>query len=405
MAGCRIRHPLRWFLLLALGAFLAWRFLRPLHIFVIAPAFERPVVTAGAPAVLGDLHAETCGRCHPAFFAEWRTSIHRQAWDDDYFQADWRFDGREYVCRNCHTPLDRQQPRRLLGFRDRDKWDPILATNRDFDRALQHQGVTCAACHLRQGRILGPYAGVDAPHPVARLEDPNQVCLRCHVVDGRRWDNFYRFPPCGTVAELEAGRGEAVGRSGETRLPDLASLGCVQCHMPLVERPLVPGGQVRRARRHLWRGGHDPAMVRRALAVELQPVAGGAGGRAVRLVLTNVGAGHALPTGTPDRHLTLDLEATDAAGRVVASRHDKLIRRVLWRPFIVDLWDSRLLAGRSRRYRLNLPPAAVAVEARVRYHLLEGHRQRRIGYHGRTPVAFDIYHARLRLQSAAGETP
>lgn len=123
--------------------------------------------------------------------------------------------------------------------------------------------------------------------------------MRCHVVEGDRWDTFFRFPPCGTVAEIRSNPGSRLtpadietlttyqdtlaelpatastqspaqlshsqGKIGEMPIPDTASLGCVQCHMPLVQRPLVEGGQVRPLRRHPGRGGHDPDIVKSGL--------------------------------------------------------------------------------------------------------------------------------------------
>ena len=197
--------------------------------------------------------------------------MHSQAWVDPYYQADWRFDGKQQICRNCHTPLDRQQPDKVLGFRDDEKWEPALVENADFDRELQHEGVTCTACHLRDGMILGIIGNTSAPHPVKRLDNANRVCVRCHVVEGERWDTFFRFPPCGTVAEIQSAssiynqaENNSDNKTGEMSLQHISELGCVECHMPAVQRPLVEGGVARMARRHLWRGGHDPEMVRKA---------------------------------------------------------------------------------------------------------------------------------------------
>ncbi|MDA8110812.1 MAG: hypothetical protein M0015_19645 [Betaproteobacteria bacterium] len=396
-------------LLVALAAatgFLAWRFLRPLNIFTISPAFERPIDTRAAPPALGALRAEGCGRCHQAIYAEWRTSMHSRAWTDPYFQADWRFDGGQQVCKNCHTPLDRQQPQRVLGFRDRDKWDPILAANADYDAALQHQGVTCAACHLRDGKIVGPYANLDAPHPTRKLSNPNEICLRCHVVQGARWDTFYRFPPCGTAAEIAAGAGRAGGRSGEYVVKDVAALGCVQCHMPLVKRPLAQGGAVRPAREHLWRGGHDPRMVAGALDARLVEVdARAKQRRAFELVLTNVGAAHFLPTGTPDRHLTIEWRLLDSAGAPVKTQRATLERLVMWRPFIVDLRDTRLAYREPRSWRFEFrtgqKPAPSRLEVTVRYHLLHESRRRRIDYQNREPIDYPVYVRRIDLAGPA----
>jgi hypothetical protein len=59
--------------------FLAWRLLRPMNIFAVAPAFERPVDTQVLPASLKALHASDCGRCHTAVHQEWQTTIHSRA--------------------------------------------------------------------------------------------------------------------------------------------------------------------------------------------------------------------------------------------------------------------------------------------------------------------------------------
>ena len=387
---------------LALVAFFAWRFLRPMNIFVVEDRFAWPVDTSQVPAVLGELRAAQCGACHEDFYKEWQTTIHSQAWTDPYFQADWRFDDRQHICRLCHTPLDRQQPHKVLDYRDRARWDPVMEDNPAFDPRLQHEGVTCAACHFRDGRIVGVLGDTNAPHPVKKLETPNQVCVRCHVVNGDRWDTFFRFPPCGTVAEIQEGAGgEPV--SGELSVADIAALGCVDCHMPAVARPLVAGGPVRKARRHLWRGGHDPAMVKQALSMDFAPTAGGEG-TSFTLSLANTGAAHYVPTGTPDRHLTVRLRVLDARGEVIVEENHTLRRRVMWRPFIVDLWDNRLARGETRRYAIDVPAdgRAVSVEAVVRYHLLDEARRRRIGYDNPEPISYEIFRRRIELAGGGG---
>lgn len=391
-------------LFLAATGFLGWRFVRPMNIFVVAPAFERPMDTRALPPSLEALHASDCGRCHAAVYREWQTTVHSRAWTDPYFQTDWRFEGAQQICRNCHTPLDRQQENRVLGFRDRDKWDPILAPNSDFDPALQHEGVTCAACHLRDGKILGPYGNVAAPHPVAKVADTNEICVRCHVVPGARWDTFYRFPPCGTAAEIAAGQGRWAGRSGEYTVGSVRELGCVECHMPLVERPLVDGGQVRMARRHLWRGGHDPDMVASALEAKVSEIPSDSKRkRTFTLTLTNIGTRHYLPTGTPDRHLTVEWRLLDARGKPIAERSETLERLVMWRPFIVDLRDTRLPYREPRTYRFEFPtnrePRPAQLGVVVRYHLLHESRRKRIGYANETPIAYPVFDKVIALDA------
>ena len=418
--------------LILISAFLGWRFIRPLNIFIVTPNFERPIDTSNAPAMFSTLVADECATCHQAFFDEWRTTIHSQAWTDPYFQVDWQFDGSPQICKNCHIPLDRQQEYRVLGFADKEKWQPILAPNPDFNAVLQHEGVTCTACHLRDGYIVGVLDISDAPHPVRKLDNPNRVCVRCHVVEGNRWDTLLRFPPCGTVAEIDSSAAKIptpeetqrlmsllnederaqYTRTIEARqlpsgpakpLPagkvDVSRLGCVDCHMPLVRRPLVPGGKVRSVRQHLWRGGHDPAMVKKALKVVLEEDdTADSDRRHFTLTLINVGAAHYLPTGTPDRHLTVQLRLLDASGKIIRQQDHTLKRTVMWRPFIVDLWDTRLPRWQPRDYTFEFPRGeGVTLEAEVRYHLLDEARRKRIGYKNQTPINYPVYRRSIEL--------
>ena len=383
-----------------LSMFLAWRFIRPLNIFVVDDRFAWPIDTSQTPPLLENLGAADCAACHREFYEDWRTSKHSQAWTDPYFQADWVYDGSQQICKNCHIPLDRQQEHKVAGFRDKERWQPVLESNPEFDPALQHEGVTCAACHLRDGKILGPYASDASPHPVAKFANSNEVCVRCHVVGGERWDTFFNIPPCGTVAEIRAGKSGETIHTGEAVVGDIAELGCVECHMPLAERPLVEGGEVRVTRRHWWRGGHDPATVKSALDIQFEEIsAPSENQRRFSLTLTNAGSAHYVPTGLPDRHFSLSLRLLDADGEIVKERSRILKRTILWRPFIIDLRDTRLSPGEPRRYTIDMNAApgtsAWAIEAVVRYHLLAEKRRSRIGYENKEPIAYEIYRRRI----------
>jgi len=382
-----------------------------MNIFVVSETFERPVSTVNAPVQFQTLRAEECATCHRDAYDEWRTTIHSQAWTDPYFQVDWEFDRSQQICKNCHIPLDRQQEHKVTGFRDKDKWEPILVPNPEFDPLLQHEGVTCTVCHLRDGEIIGVLGVNNAPHPIRKIDDPNQVCVRCHVVEGDRWDTFFRFPPCGTVAEIQSNpssrltrddRERPAGETGEVTVSDVSTLGCVQCHMPLVKRPLVEGGEVRSARQHLWRGGHDPEMVKKGLEVRFEEVsAESPDKRAFVVTLTNVGAAHYLPTGTPDRHLTVNLRLRDTQGNVVKEEKYTLKRTVMWRPFIIDLQDTRLPRWQPRTYQfsfsMNGTQNLASMDAVVRYHLLAEKRRKRIGYENREPISYEVFRKSIPL--------
>lgn len=440
------RHIVITLFAIALIGFVIWRLIRPMNIFVVDDRFAWPIDTSQTPVVLGKLTAKECAACHKDFYDEWQTTIHSQAWTDPYFQVDWKFDGSQHSCRLCHTPLDRQQPHKVLGYRDTDKWDPIMEDNPEFDPKLQHEGVTCAACHYRDGKIVGVIGTTKAPHPVKKLDDPNQVCVRCHVVEGDKWDTFFRFPPCGTVAEIESSLSQLTAKSdlslleqltplkedpdilkqetknkkvtikgytGERVVSDTSSLGCVQCHMPVVKRALVKGGEIRQTRHHYWRGGHDPEMVKKSLSVKFaeinlinkKPLRNGP--RSFVLTLANTGAGHYLPTGTPDRYLTVELRVRDKNGNVLDENIQTIKRFVMWRPFIIDLKDTRLSRWKPRSYQIDISDQdkAVSVDAVVRYYLLNEKRRQRIGYKNKTPIAYDVFRKRISIDvNAEGKT-
>jgi hypothetical protein len=382
-----MKHRIGLLLFIAVAAFLGWRFVRPMNIFVVDEKFARPMKVV-VPEGIDSLSAEECGECHEAIYEEWSKSMHARAWTDPYYQIDYVFDGSQQICLNCHIPLENQQEDLVVGFRDREMFKPILRPNPDFDASLRDEGVTCAVCHVREGRIVGTSETEDAPHAVTvdpEMSSGIRYCEQCHVVSGERWDTFYNMPPCGTVAEIKKSRRE---------------IDCIGCHMPEVVRPAAEGMGDRKGGRHLFWGGHHPETVKGSLKVEHNMVEEN-GRNTFTFILTNVGAAHFLPTGTPDRHLTLELKLLDGKGGVISEKTFVMKRYILWRPFIIDLRDTRLAYGIPRSFDFtfkpdrNRPPSML--EVTVRYHLLDERRRRRIGYENKEPIAYPVYRESIEL--------
>lgn len=372
-----------------LAIFLAWRFLRPINIFVVGDDFALPMEME-VPAGLDTLLASECGACHVDIYQEWLGSMHAKAWTDPYYQVDLVFDGSQQICLNCHIPLQNQQENLVLGFKDKARFKPILEPNPNFNRELQQEGVTCAVCHVRDGVIVGPYADTDAPHPTRQdktLAEGIGVCRKCHVVSGDLWDTFFRIPPCGTVAEI---------REGEQ-----PEINCANCHMPVTHRPPATGASVRWGRMHLWRGGHDREMVRNALKIGLDIDRQSNGGGKATLTLTNTGAAHYLPTGTPDRHLTAEFTIRAKDGEILQTKTHKLKRTIIWRPFIVDLWDTRLPRNQPRTHTFDWGKSPsereATLEVTVSYHLLDEARRKRIDYRNTEPIAYQLFQEKYAL--------
>ncbi len=368
------------FLLVAL--FIAYRMVAPIHFFNVSKSFARPQKIT-IPEGLSSVSAQECGACHQTIYEEWKSTIHSKAWVDPYFRADFVYDGSAQICLNCHIPLENQQENLVVGFNDTDYLQPILKPNPNFDKELQNEGVTCAVCHVEGNTIIGPRKIDDAPHQVkkdARFSDGSGVCKRCHLVQGARWDNFMKLPPCGNFAEIAE-----TGKKAD----------CVKCHMPHVTRANVEGDAKRKSGRHLFRGGHDQAMVKSGLKFNLVDLSK-AGGKhkKYRLDITNVGADHRIPTGTPDRHLEVNFVLMDEKGKVIDHQKDLLERVILWRPFIIDLWDTRIKSGEtySADYSFDMPDdGGRELKVEVRYGLLHESRRKRIGYENKEPISYTIF--------------
>src|SRR6476660_5648906 len=344
------------------------------------------------PEGLTSLRAESCGTCHTAIYDEWKTSIHAQAYRDPFFHAYWTKDKHTWVCLNCHSPLENQQPT-LITEIPRDRVErAVQAPNPQYDADYQHEGVTCAACHVRDGVILGPFDDAVAPHPTKA--DPTfrttQLCYRCHSVVGGP-AQFYNGGPCGTYPEYESGYW----------MKERGFI-CQSCHMPEIERPVATGGPLRKGRQHLWRGGHDPAMVKQAVDIKVvaEPAEPKPGDKVhVTLTLTNAGAGHKLPTGDPDRHFTVEFAVEDQSRKVLERQQETMGRWILWQPAIVELHDNRLmpLASRDYTFEYQLPKdvTGLTLITKVRYHIqTERQHQMLIDKYGLTapdPYFFTVY--------------
>jgi len=245
-----------------------------------------------SPAPVEDLTpafrtSRECGECHREIYEEWSSSFHGLAMEDPLF-LEMAAESNKEECIRCHAPV----PLREAGFET-----PVARTS------LREDAVSCLSCHQRGGQVAGPFAGLSgACRPV---QDPDQtnvmkICFPCH--NQHDTGNEWLLGPWSPEAS-------------EPRVREART--CLDCHMPEVERPLVPGGPVRKGRRHTWPGGHSMEQLRRAakIEVETEPLEGG--GTRFRVFVTNVGAGHAIPTDARHRSFDTYVKVWDARENLV----------------------------------------------------------------------------------------
>ena len=396
----RLAKFLVFLVIMVAGVYFYYKELRPVVIFGLRDDFAQAIPYQQVPEGISGLKAEDCGVCHREIYEEWKTSIHAQAFVDPFFQAYWKRDKNIWICRNCHTPLENQQPQLILDVPRNRVEKAVLEPNPRYDPVLEKEGITCAGCHVRDGVILGPFEDSVAPHPTRYdpLYREAEFCFRCHQVPAGPFQ-FYRFGPCGTYPEYEGGHYYEAGYI------------CQTCHMPEVERPVAVGGPVRKGRRHLWRGGHDPEQIRRAMTVRLvadSPALTPDTTVEFTLNLANSGAGHYLPTGDPDRYFTIALQILDEQGVVLQGKNYTMGRWIIWQPVILEVYSNRLppLASRDYTFRYRLPASSeqkdrLRLRASIRYHIMTDKANRMLrqkyGLTGDDPYVFTIFEETVSL--------
>ncbi|MBE7447955.1 MAG: c-type cytochrome [Kofleriaceae bacterium] len=299
----------------------------------LAPQGEPPAALAPAQAALS---SRQCGRCHAKQVREWQGSLHAAAASPGLMGQVARLDRPAEVrsCMRCHAPLAEQEPR-----------SPFL------DVALQAEGLTCAACHVRDGVRHGPAGRAPSllplpGYPLRELPVYGRAdfCVGCHQLPAR----------------LAVGGRPLLDTYREWLLGPYMKRGiqCQHCHMP--------------NREHTWKGIHDPETFRQGIGVTAIAARGASGVVSVRARLANVGAGHYLPT-TPTPAAWFSIELVDQDGRAIAgTRLERRIGRHLRfaRGAFEEIEDTRLPPGGhvelAQGFRRGRVAAATHVRVQVR---------------------------------------
>jgi len=282
-----------------------------------------------------------CGACHQKQYSEWEHSLHALAhseaiYDQYFIKASRDTDGAiQEFCARCHTPL---------GVLDGHIPFPKPVEKRGDTGVSQTEatGVTCDLCHtvdgyteLRNAQFTvdrsevkrGPYADSNSAFHQTALSDlitKPEFCGICPTVD---------HPANGIHLEMtyEEWKNGPYAAEG-TR--------CQDCHMSktLGEEPhrrpgkaTVGGPDRDHVSDHLFVGpnlcfsnvegaeeqhGLSEQLLRKAAKVEVGEVSVADGQLSVQVNVTNVGAGHCIPTGVTElRQVWLDVVVTDADGK------------------------------------------------------------------------------------------
>ncbi len=236
--------------------------------------------------------AAQCGVCHTEIYAEWKASYHGRAMEDPLFR-ELSAEVNKEECIRCHAPVN---------LRDSGFETPIARSE------MREDAISCLSCHDSNGRMAGPSEGLKGRcRPVydPQQQDVVKMCFVCHNQHdtGNEWL-----------------RGPYSPEAPEPRLREVQT--CLDCHMPAVERPLVPNGKVRKGRRHTWFGGHSITQLRKAAELDVVTEKLPEGGHRFRVFVTNKGAGHAIPTDARHRSFDTYVLIKDAQGKILLDPTD-----------------------------------------------------------------------------------
>jgi mono/diheme cytochrome c family protein len=306
-----------------------------------ARVFGAPIAAQGTPPASltpaqASLSERQCARCHAKQAREWTTSVHASA-------TAWGLGARELdhaveegsSCNRCHAPLAEQQPG---------------ATG--FDSALRSEGVTCAGCHVRDWERRGPPRRAPSllpasSYPLVELAiyERSDFCLACHQLPPRTAINGK--PLLNTYKEWLEGPYMARG------------IQCQHCHMP--------------NREHTWLGVHDRDTVRQGIKLAATAQRASTGVVSVTAKLTNVGAGHYLPT-TVTPALVLRIELLDAKGIAIsgARAEHRIARTVRYTTRWQEDSDTRIPPGETaaitRGWKKGRTPQATTARITIEVH-------------------------------------
>jgi len=284
--------------------------------------------------------AKDCGECHKGQYEQWKGSLHNRAHDDGIYRAFAelaRKDAGEETyrfCSSCHTPL------------------AIATGKEDY---LAHEGVTCDVCHsIRTVDVVHAGGGANASFLLeggevrfGPLEDPSptpahkslfsethrgaMLCSACHTLlhpkNGLPIENTYEEWAKGPYAKAgiqcqdchmrSAAQAAEVARTMKPLKVPGRTLG------DMMDRPDVHDHRFSGAStdsKHTGGAHAAESEARLKAAVEMSVAAAPGAGRTldVTVSLTNVGAGHAIPTSITElRQVWIDVRVTDAKGKEV----------------------------------------------------------------------------------------
>lgn len=278
-----------------------------------------------------------CGKCHKDIYRNWSKSLHALSFKNPIFQTAYR---RVYteskgaaktICLKCHAPTT------------------LITGDRDADLPITREGITCDFCHTVTkvdmekppgSRFTVKPGGVkrasiktaDSPyHETAYSKDfsSSELCGACHD-----YKNSAGVHIQSTYTEWS---GSSFAKEGKQ---------CQQCHMPRIPGETTnlkdksappPPRTMEEYISHISGKGipdrsltHSVQIMKEVVRLNTRSIKRAGKALSVVMGVTNVRAGHTVPTGTPARTLAVELRTLDRTGAVIE------MKKRIYRKAIID---------------------------------------------------------------------
>jgi hypothetical protein len=304
--------------------------------------------------------AEFCGDCHRAIYDGWKRSAHANAMESRLFQDALKLAESDYgvqsrkVCLSCHSPI------------------AVMTGDLKLIKKVSWEGVTCDYCHSIRDVTMtngNPWAKVE--FSLVKSGPSKDAVSTAH---GTAYSAIFTSPlACVTCHEYRNSLGFAVLTTySEWKKSSYTGEGesCQSCHMYRVKGDVVDP-RVKRGSRltlnlHEIPGSHSLDQLNKAIKAQLSAVRQGDQVQ-VTVKVSNHGAGHDVPTGSPLRQLILEVRADRYDGkhfrqervfkRTVADQQGKIINRehVAFLRAARVVKDTRLAPNETRNETFTFP--------------------------------------------------
>ncbi len=252
--------------------------------------------------------SKECGKCHRDIYEVWKESLHALSHSDPIYQASYqktytntKGEARK-ICNPCHAPAS------------------LVNSDYDVELPLTQEGILCDFCHsvksieLKKGlNRITLDLGDTKRGPISFPKQYGSL---------RKYPHGVEYSPLFTDALFCASCHEFVNDAGVKVLSTYSEwkdspyvkkgITCQKCHMPLIEGKIVITAEERvgKVNLHKISGGSSLEQLQKAVQVEITDTRWEKEGLWIGVTVTNVGAGHKVPTGLPLKKLTLKVRVT-----------------------------------------------------------------------------------------------